>query len=433
MTKKTSIVLLCLITVVALFFGIFAFILDGQHVGINDYHSAYGLIQKSGMFGDTIAASYKMDEEANADDVVKILKTRLEKIFAYYSVEVTAKDSVVTVNLPKASYSKTDGDETTTAVDNRVLNAIKQKGNFEILSTQYTSSTTSDPTYSKDAVVLDQSGLRGATTRSYANGDNVAFICQARLTKEGSALVDKAKLSDGSMYYCALDGTISNIALYQNGQFQIYGNARTGREADVCVNAKLVASIINNGALNAQLTDIEQPEVVNETGWVFAAVMGAIVLITFVFMAIRYKTLGIAGILSQLIVSVVFVYALAYISMSMFNLFAAIALVLAYAFMTFFTVFTFERIIAINKEKTFATSAYQGFRSVNIISLIAHGALLVLGIIFWVIPTAVTAPMGTIFVYGALLSFAATFGLNRLFVKFVEPFYETSGRTNAKK
>ena len=134
MTKKTSIVLLCLITVLALFFGIFAFILDGQPVGINDYHSAYGLIQKSGMFGDTIEASYKLDEEANADDVVKILKTRLQSIFAYYSVDITEKDRVVTVKLPKASYIKVGDGETITTVNNRVLSAIKQQGNFEILS-----------------------------------------------------------------------------------------------------------------------------------------------------------------------------------------------------------------------------------------------------------------------------------------------------------
>ena len=101
MTKKTSIVLLSVITVLVLFFGIFAFILDGQPIGINDYHSAYGLIQKSGMFGDTIAASYKLDEEANAQEIIKILKTRLQNIFAYYSVDITEKDNIVTINLPK--------------------------------------------------------------------------------------------------------------------------------------------------------------------------------------------------------------------------------------------------------------------------------------------------------------------------------------------
>lgn len=426
MTKKTSIVLLCLITVITLFFGIFAFILDGQPVGINDYHSAYGLIQKSGMFGDTLAASYqiKLDEEAKAEDVVKTLKTRLQNSFAYYSVDValSENDSVVTINLPKATYAKANENESANDVDNRVLTSITRTGKVEVLSATVSGSL---PTYSKDSVVLTNEHFRGVSTRNYVNGDQTFYICQARLTKEGEELVKKAKLTDGTTYSYAIDGTMAYIAVYTNGQFQLYSTS-----AD---NSKSLASYLNNGALGATLTSIERPEVENKTGWIFAVVMGVIVLATFVFMAIRYKTLGIAGILSQLIVSVAFVYALAYIYMSMFNLFAAIALVLSYAFMTFFTIFTFERIIAINKEKTFATSAYQGFRSVNIISLIAHGALLVLGIIFWVIPTAVTAPMGTIFVYSALLSFAATFGLNRLFVKFVEPFYETSGRTIAKK
>ena len=114
-------------------------------------------------------------------------------------------------------------------------------------------------------------------------------------------------------------------------------------------------------------------------------------------------------------------------------MFAAIGLTLAYAFMTFFTIFTFEKIRAYNQEKTFSSSAYKGFATTNKISLIAHAALLVLGIILWVIPTAVTAPMGTMLVFGAVLSFIATFGLNRLFVKMIEPFYETTGRANAKK
>ena len=162
--------------------------------------------------------------------------------------------------------------------------------------------------------------------------------------------------------------------------------------------------------------------------------MGVIVLATFVFFAVRYKTLGLAGMLSQLMAIVLFMYISMLLYMVVyFNLFAAIGLTLAYAFMTFFTIFTFEKIRAYNQEKTFSSSAYKGFATTNKISLIAHAALLVLGIILWVIPTAVTAPMGTMLVFGAVLSFIATFGLNRLFVKMIEPFYETTGRANAKK
>lgn len=424
MTKKTSIVLLCLITVIALFFGIFAFILDGQPVGINDYRSAYGLIQKSGMFGDSLEATYqvKLDEEANVGDVIKVIKTRLQSIYAYYSVDVVESNGVITIDLPKMAKNSTDTTSNPMRSDGQVATNVTRTGKVEILGTQV---STSLPTYSESDVVLSGEHLRNATTRTYANGENTYYICQAKLTKEGSELVKKAKLSDGATYGYALDGTTTYIAVYTNGQFQLYGTSKT--------DSKALASYINNGSLNATLTFVESLDVTNKLSWLFPAIMGVIVLATFVFMAVRYKTLGIAGILSQLIVSVAFVYALAYIYMSMFNLFAAIALVLAYAFMTFFTIFTFERIRTRATEKTFATAAYQGFRSTNIISLIAHGALLVLGIILWVIPTAVTAPMGTVLVYGALLSFAATFGLNRLFVKFVEPFYETSGKTIAKK
>lgn len=426
MTKTTSIVLLCLITVIALFFGVFAFILDGQPASaVNDYNSAYGLIQKDGMFGDTVEATYsvKLDEGVESQEVIKTLKTRLENIYSYYSVDISEKDGIITIKLPKATYAKTQNNgDRPSSVDNRILSAITQQGDLEILSSAVSNQL---PTYSEDAVVLSQEHLRKATTRSYVNGENTYYVCQAKLTKEGEELVKKAKLSEGTTYCYAIDGTTTYIAVYQNNQFQIYGTSKE--------NTKLLASIINHGSLQAKLTQLETIEVANQYGWIFAAAMGVVVLATFIFFAVRYKLLGLAGILSQLIVSVAFVYALAYIYMSMFNLFAAIGLVLAYAFMTFFTIFTFERIRAKSAEKTFATAAYLGFSSTNIVNLIAHGVLLVLGIIFWVIPTAVTAPMGTVLVFGAILSFAATFGLNRLFVKFVEPFYEVSGRTVAKK
>lgn len=427
MTKRTSIVLLCLITVLVLFFGIFAFILDGQLVGTNNYHSAYGLIQKSGMFGDTLEASYqvKLDDDAKAEDVIKVLKKRLENAFAYYGVDIAENDGVITINLPKATQAKASDkskEENTATIDNRVLSGITQNGKVEILSSQVSGSL---PSYSKDAVVLSNEHLRNASTRTYVNGDNTYYICQAKLTKEGNQLVTKAKLTDGTTYSYAVDGNVSYIAVYQKGEFQLYSTTKVG--------SSVLASYINKGTLNATLTSIESPDVVNELSWVYPTVVGVIMLATFIFMAVRYKTLGIAGILSQLIAVVGFVYVLAYVYMSMLNIFAAIAFVLAYAFMSFFTIFTFERIRARATEKTFATSAYQGFHSTSIISLIAHGALLVLGIILWVIPTAVTAPVGAIFVYGAILSFVATFGLNRLFVNCVEPFYETSGKTIAKK
>ena len=186
MTKRTSIVLMCILTVIVLFFGIFAFILDGQEIGINDYNNAYGLIQKSEMFGNKIQATYqvKLDEGAEISDVIRVLKARLQGIYGYYSVNITEENGVITINLPKATYAKAAENETTNSVDSRVLSNITQQGKFEILSTQYGSSSSGDPTYSESAVVLNQTHLRNATTRTYANNGSTAYICQASLTKE---------------------------------------------------------------------------------------------------------------------------------------------------------------------------------------------------------------------------------------------------------
>ena len=157
-------------------------------------------------------------------------------------------------------------------------------------------------------------------------------------------------------------------------------------------------------------------------GWIFSVVMGVIVLASFIFFAVRYKTLGLAGVLSQLIAIVIFMYFAGLVFIPMFNIFAAIGVALAYLFMTFFTVFTFEKIRKYSESKTFNASMYKGFADTLKVNLIAHAAFLVSGIVLWVIPTAVTAPLGCVMVYGAVLSFAATFGLNRLFSLMVAHF-----------
>lgn len=423
MTKKTSIVLLCLVTVLVLFFGVFAFIPGGLEYGAaGEFYSAYDLVLRSTTFGDSVKATYqlKLDEGVEFKNVQNVLKQRLQKIYGYYSVEITEKDGTVVINLPKATPAKvTNKSESVNTVDSRILSSITSNGKLEILNSQYTG--TNKPTYSEDLVVVSNDNMRSARTRGIAQSENTFYICQARLTKDGTALVKKAELAEGSSYWYAIDEEVIGPATYQNGQFQIYGSSKE--------NSKLIASMVRYGTLGATLTSPEYEDVENSLGWIFSVVMAVVILAVFVFLAVRYKTLGIAGILSQLIAIVAFIYAIALIYISTFNIFAAIGVIVVYAFMTFFTVFTFERIRSRNAEKTFSAAVYHGFKSTDIISLIAHASLLVLGIILWVIPTAVTAPLGTVLVYGALLSFAATFGLNRLFAKCIVPFNEVSGKT----
>ncbi len=431
MTRTTSIVLFCIITAIVLFFGVFAFlsIPDGLDYGTyGEFYSAYDVIQKSGLFTDTTRSTYqtKLNEGVEFRSVQKTINARLQSIYGYYSIDIGNKDGLTTIIMPKtAPIGHRINAQRPSA--NAILSAITAVGKVEILSTAYSQ----DAKYEEDKVVLSNEHLRKARTQTYAQADQTFYICEVKLTGEGAKLASK-NLTENSQYVCAIDGVVRTsvavFAVYTNGNLQIYGADKLG--------SKTATSYINNGMLGAELTldETGDTDVVNKTSWVYAAVMGVIVLATFVFFAVRYKTLGIAAILSQLMAIVLFMYISMLLYMVVyFNLFAAIGLTLAYAFMTFFTIFTFEKIRAYNQEKTFSSSAYKGFATTNKISLIAHAALLVLGIILWVIPTAVTAPMGTMLVFGAVLSFIATFGLNRLFVKMVEPLNETTGRANAKK
>ena len=62
-----------------------------------------------------------------------------------------------------------------------------------------------------------------------------------------------------------------------------------------------------------------------------------------------------------------------------------------------------------------------------------NGAALLLGVILWLIPTVVTAPLGNVLVYGAVLSFVATMLLNRIFVALVTPLVEDNAYSGARK
>lgn len=410
MTKKTSIVLLSILAVIVLFIGVFTFIPDGLEYGeYNIYYSPLHLIQKDGMFTDTVHATYKTSydtEDVTFKDVKSVINARLQMIYGYYSVNIEEKDGILVIDMPKTANASD-------ATANSILNSITQKGKLEILSDSYSGSQVS---YDEDHVVLTAEHFRRANTRSYVDGETTMYICEAKLTKEGVEAATKAGFSEGSLYWYAIDESSVWAARYQGGAMQIYA---VNRE-----NSKVVASYVKHGALGAELTLEETIDVENKLDWLFLVIMAVLVIGTFIFFAVRYKTFGIAAILSQLIASVLFVIALGLIYMSIMNIYAVIGVVLVYALMTAMTIFTFEKIRKYSEEKAFAAARYKGFADTNKISLIVHGAVLVLGAILWAIPTFITAPLGTVLVYGAILSFVATFALNRLFVKMLEPFYE---------
>ncbi|MCH5153288.1 MAG: hypothetical protein J1F68_04975 [Clostridiales bacterium] len=420
MTKTTAIVLLSIVTVIVLFLGVFSFIPDFEVGEYNEYHSPVGLIQKSNLLTDTVTANYlvELDDDVECFNAQNIIKARLRKAYGYYGVKVDYDEEkgTVTVEIPQ-----TNNEAKSSAKD--ILSHVIANGKVEILSASYTSS----PSYSEDSVVLSQEHFKRATVRSYINGETTLYICRVKLNSEG-AKIAADELLTSTPYTCAVDGEVNTWVYYTGSELQItyaYSDVNQSKE-----NAKVIASYINTDTLGATLTiDGKLVENTNSLAWIYLLVFGIIVLASLAFFAVRYKVLGIVPMIWQLCAVVIFTIFAGLVHVEIFNLAAAIGAILVYAFMTFFTVYVFERMrSAMLENKSFSWAKHTAFKDTMLVTLIAHGALLVLGIILWVIPSIVTTPLGCVFVYGAVLSFLVTFCLNRLFTLVIAPFYETSGK-----
>ncbi|MCH5157020.1 MAG: hypothetical protein J1G02_03985 [Clostridiales bacterium] len=425
MTKKIlAIVLLSVICVITLFLGVFSFIPDFAVGEYNIYHSPVGLIQKSNLLTDTVTATYlvELDEDVESFDAQSIINARLRKAYGYYGVKVdyNKDDGLVKVVIPKTN------NEANSSAKN-ILSKILVNGKVEILSTNYTSAS-----YSEDSVVLSNEHFKRASVRSYINGETTLYVCRVRLTKDG-AKIAADELVTSTPYTCAVDGEVNTWVYYTGSELQItyaFNDVDQSKES-----AKVLASYINTDTLGATLTlDGKLVEKENNTAWVYLLVLGIVVLASLVFFAVRYKVLGIVPMVWQACAVVLFTIFAGLVHIEIFNLAAAIGALLAYCFMTFFTVYVFDKIrSAMAEGKTFTWAKHTAFKDTMIVSLIAHGALLVLGIILWVIPSIVTTPLGCVFVYGAVLSFLVTFCMNRLFAVVGEPSYEKQGKKSPAK
>lgn len=418
MTKRTSVILLCVVTVLVLFLGIFTFFPKTISYGeYNEYYSPVSLIQKSNALTKSIRGTYIVDYDDGVEfaSVKSKLSKRLASVYSYYNITIDEVDGKIVVLFPQ-----TDNAQNVAAAS--ILSNVTKNGKIEILPN-------SNSTYSEESVCLGMQDYAKAKVRHYTQNGNDFYICQVTLTSEGT---DKASaLSTTSYNYVAVDGTVDSsnyAAYYSNGILQIY--AMTQQVAE------LAASNINNGVLGATLTLDGEPEteredatLANNGSAIFLICFGVVVLASWIFFIIRYNVLGIAGILSQAIATILATIFAAYVSFGMFNVCAAVAMVIAYVFMTLLTIYSFEKIRNYSAEKTFGTAKYKGFSEANKFNWLANLALLVLGIILWLIPTAVTAPVGNLFVYAAVVSFVATMGLNRLFAGIIAPFINTKANT----
>ena len=428
-TKKVLIaILLGLLFCGIVVLGVFEFIPDYEVGSYGIYQSISERITKSGAFADTKQATYTVELDEDVEDIQPVLaaiRTRLQKGFGYYGVQMDydKANSKLTITIPNngltSSLPRVEKDEDGNDVINRgslaknVLESVTAVGKLEVLNSS---------SYADSSVILKEEHFKRATVKTYVSGTNTWYICQVRLTSQGTEIANK-NFTVGSTYYYAVDGSVENIAVYSsNGTFQFYSHEKE--------EANIFAGYVKSGSLGATLTLEESVDVVNTLGWLYILIFCLVVLASFVFFAIRYKGLSVVPILMQLLAIVIYVLFAGLAYTEIFNVAAAIGTFVVYVFMSFFSWVSFERIRArLLENKTYTWARHMAFdKKITIISLIAHGALLVLGVILWVIPTVVTAPLGCVFVYGAVLSFVVTFGLNRLFTLALSSYFENSGR-----
>lgn len=401
MTKTASIAILCVICAIALFFGVFSCLPGGLEYGdYNIYNAPINMIQGDSMFSDSVAATYKVklneETEATVADIASAIQSRLGDMYGRYFSKVAVLDG----DRIEITVSKTANSDNTS--ETSILSAVTSTGKLELLAEQ---------SYDANKVILDSSHISGGKTQRYAHGEQSYHIVEMKLNSEGAKLAASNNLDTSSTYYLAVDGTVAYGVRYVSGnKLQVY----TGSDAD----SQRLLGLTKSGALEATLTARETREVESIGGLVFGLLMVALVLGSWIFYVVRYKTLAVAAIVSQLVAIVIFIIFAGVVYFSLLNIASAIGIILGYGLMSAFTCLAFEKIRKFSSEKTYAASRYLAFREMNKWNCIVHAIVLVVGIILWLIPTGVTAPLGNALVYFAVLSFGVTMGLNRLFSAF---------------
>ena len=403
MTKTTATVMLIIFIAVLAFVGVFTFIPEFEYGAYGEFYSPATLIQKGAWFSDSVTTTYTvdLDEEVTSAQVKKILSQRLGSIYGLYGAKISVSENTLSVTIPEP----TKGSGFTA---DQIMETVAVDGVLEIMS---------ETTYSKENVIIAAHHFENATTRKLVSGEYEYFVTIVNLNSDGVKAAKALAYSNGTY---AIDGTVTMTGAVQrinDSTLYLYSYSMT--------DARELASFVNGGNLGAELK-LTDSQTQQSLGGLFLAIGLAVVVVALcVFYVVRYKTLGWAAVLSQLYTLVIATIVAGLIHLEILNVFAIVGLLVGMALQAYFTIYAFDNINGY-EGSTFASAKYKGFANSNKRNLIVHGIALVVGIILWVIPTAVTAPLGNALVYLAILSFVGTMGLNRLFASFVEPFIEGS-------
>ncbi|MCM1043845.1 MAG: hypothetical protein NC350_06570, partial [Corallococcus sp.] len=379
---------------------------------------------KGADIGDKAISVYQIKgtENINADNnssAINILKSRIAAVYGYRGADVVVElqsDNQIKIVIPNTSADKSS--ESYVDADT-MISAIATKGLVEICTEQ---------SYSKDKVVLsmenDEELFKGAKTERYVDGSNRWYIVTVDLTEKGREVANsKLTANSGTTTFCAIDEAVTSYYVMYPSQNSSYLQIQT---PDI-TSANALASFFNHGTLKYDLTRVDFEIENNSASYtlIVGLVFAVLVIGLSVFMIVRYGLVGFAAVLSLLLLSVFTVYFAGLVYFSVFNVWAIIGFVLGLALIATMTCLPLEKVRALIKSgKSYNNALSQVYSKTWPLKLIVNGAVLLLGIILWVIPTGVTVSLGNALVYSAIASFVISFGLNRAFSLMLHPFAE---------
>ena len=424
MSKKGSIVLLSILVAVILFVGVCSLLPDDLAYGkYEEYHAAVNLITKGTDLGESRYSIYTLDqgELSDADyatiqkGIIKTAQKRLAKL-GVHSYSLSWEGENLTVVIPD--------DGTTTLI----FGCVAAIGEFEF----FTGSS-----YSSTGAFVSTEDIARATKQHYSYQDQSLWILTFHLKADSkNVLKNYSKITS---LYLAVDKDGDAMQQYScsvgDGEFRIYLDEASESTVDRFI------AMISSGSYMQYVPEVEDAEeeyelkliqIDNDTlapsfasGWLICSIVLSVVLLAVgAILVVKYGVLGGATVLSIATVLIAGLLFSAFVYFNAITIWTFVALIVVIAVMAYLSIDSFANIKAnYATGKTVSAAIKTGYNKSIVKNLIVNGAMLVLGVILWVIPT-VTTFVGIVLTYGAVLSVAATLGLNRLYTALLYPIHE---------
>ncbi len=409
MSKRKSIVILTLLAIVVLIYGFMSFVSFEIPGTIKDYNSIFSTIGK----GIDLSGGYYVVLEpedskgASGSEILEkaqeVIRTRLDDK-GYTEAIISVQDgNKIRVEIPQVDD------------DGSVLEIIGQTGELQFRDSEGTVWLNGEDHIAGAAVGMDQS------TGEYVVRLDFTPAGQKKFTEATTKIYND--LSDKKLYIYLGDTVISSPTVQgvlSQSSAQITGYGDSYEEADN------IATIIDSGKLPIKYTVTESRSISSKLGENAvdnSMIMGAIgLLIICLLLLVRYKGMGIAGVVSMIIYVLLYVLFLAIIPGVQLTLPGIAGILLSIGMAVDANIVIFERIreeYAMNK--TVEASIKQGFRHAVVTVLDSNITTILAAIVLWLICPGTIKGFAITLLIGIVLSLFASILVTRWILHLLMP------------